>query len=60
MGGEYNQEVLRRLLRDGPHNCRNLEPPRLRRYCQEDDQREREEVWLLHINERFRTILDLT
>ena len=40
MRNEYNQEIPRRVFRDGSQNCWNLEPPRLCGRCQMNRQRE--------------------
>lgn len=44
MRGEYNQEVQRRILDDGPENTRNLEPTRPRPSRQENNHQEREGI----------------
>ena len=56
MGGEYNEEVPRCVLRNSVQNGRDTETRYLRLLCQVNNQRKREEIWFADIISRVGAI----
>ena len=52
VGGKYNQEVPRCIFHHDSQNAWKLDFRCLRLYRQENDQREREEIWCIYITRR--------